>query len=281
MRIQTFHLRKFFHGRQRFFERGAVVFHHAGAALELVHGQAGKGRTRAAGRQRVARAGDVIAQHRRRPRAEENRARRQDFLGNLARIARHHFAMFRRDLIGQRDRLVERLYLDQPAIALQRALDEFAPRQFRQLPRDFVFDRLQNFRRGGHEPDAFVAGTVLGLRQHVGGDEFGIGRVVGQHQHFARTGQQINGHVAEQQSFGRDHVGVARTENLLHPANGFRAISHRRDRLRAADAINLRRARRARGKQQRGIDAAIFAAGSAGLGTGLGMRPRKIVRSIR
>jgi len=41
MRVQPFQFRKFFHGGQRFLERGAGVFDDAGAALELVHGQAG------------------------------------------------------------------------------------------------------------------------------------------------------------------------------------------------------------------------------------------------
>ena len=46
--------------------------------------------------------------------------------------------------------------------------------------------------RGRHEPDALVAGAVLGLRQQIGGDKFRIGRFVRQHQHFAGTRQQIN-----------------------------------------------------------------------------------------
>ena len=55
-------------------------------------------------------------------------------------------------------------------------------------------------------------------------------------------------------------VGVAGPENFLHAANRFRAVSHRRNRLRAADAVNLRRARRARREQKRRIDGAILAA---------------------
>jgi len=50
--------------RQRFFEGGSVVFHHAGAALKLIHGKAGKGRARPAGGQRMAGAGDIITPER-------------------------------------------------------------------------------------------------------------------------------------------------------------------------------------------------------------------------
>src|ERR1039458_7917645 len=88
MRAQSFQLREFLYGGQRFLERGAVVFHQAGAALELVHGQAGIRCARAAGRQRVARPGHVITQHRRRPGPEENRARRQDAGRNMSRERR-------------------------------------------------------------------------------------------------------------------------------------------------------------------------------------------------
>ena len=43
MRVEAFKFRKFFHRLQRFLERGAVVFHQARAALELVHRQAAMG----------------------------------------------------------------------------------------------------------------------------------------------------------------------------------------------------------------------------------------------
>ena len=116
------------------------------------------------------------------------------------------------------------------------------------------------FVRVRDEPDAFVTRTVLGLREQIGGDEFWIRRFVREHEHFARPGQQINRDMADEQSFGGHDVGIAGAENLLHAANRLRAVSHRRNRLRAADAVNLRRARRPRGEQQRGIDRAILAA---------------------
>ena len=62
MRPQPLRLRKFLHSFEGFLERGFVVFHDAGAALELVHGQAGEGGPRAVRRQDVAGAGDIIAE---------------------------------------------------------------------------------------------------------------------------------------------------------------------------------------------------------------------------
>ena len=64
-----------------------------------------------------------------------------------------------------------------------------------------------------------MAGAVFGLRQQIGGNEFRVRRVVRQHEQFARAGQQINRDMAEQQPFGGDDVGVARTENFLHAPN--------------------------------------------------------------
>ena len=40
VRAQAFNLGELFHGRQRFFQRGGVVFDHARASLELIHRQA-------------------------------------------------------------------------------------------------------------------------------------------------------------------------------------------------------------------------------------------------
>ena len=78
MRIKAFHFSKFLHAFQGLLERGAVVFNDACAALELINRQSGKGRAGAVGGQHVAGAGNVIAQHCRRPVAEEQRARGDD-----------------------------------------------------------------------------------------------------------------------------------------------------------------------------------------------------------
>ena len=121
MRAEAFEFREFFHRLQRLLKRRAAVFHNARAALELIHRQPGERRARAVGRQNVARPGDVIAQHRRRIISQKNRARRQDFFGNFLRLARHHFAMFRRKLVRQRNRIVQMFHQNQPAIVLQRA----------------------------------------------------------------------------------------------------------------------------------------------------------------
>src|SRR5579885_3284486 len=67
VRIETLDFREFLQRGEGFFQCAAVVFDEAGAALELIHGEAREGSTRAARRQSVAWPGHVIAQHRRGP----------------------------------------------------------------------------------------------------------------------------------------------------------------------------------------------------------------------
>ena len=122
---------------------------------------------------------------------------------------------------------------------------------------------LSSLAGGRHQPDPLMPGAVLGLGQHIRRDELRVGRVVRQHQQFAGAGEQVNGHVADHQPFGGDDVGIAGAEDLLHAPDRGRAVSHRRDGLGAADTIDLRRARRARRKQERRVDAAVLAAGRA------------------
>ena len=208
----------------------------------------------------MARPGHVIAQHRRRPRTEENRARRQDAFGYLPRIARHHLAVLRREPVRQRHAVIQRLHLNQPAVGVERAFNEVTARELGHLLRDFLFDGLQNLVRGRRQPDTFVAGAVFRLCQQVGGDEFRVRRLISKHEQLARAGQQINGDVADEQPLGGDDVGVAGAENLLHAPNRLGAVSQRGNRLRAADAVNLRCPRHARREKQRGIDGAVPAA---------------------
>ena len=59
--LQAFNGRKFFHCRQRIFQRATSEFHDARSALKLIDRQTRKRRARAARRQGVARARDVIA----------------------------------------------------------------------------------------------------------------------------------------------------------------------------------------------------------------------------
>ena len=104
---------------------------------------------------------------------------------------------------------------------------------------------------------------MLRLRQQVGGDEAGIGRIIGEHEHFAGAGKQVDGDVAEEQALGGHHVGVAGTKDFLDVPDGRRAVCHRGNRLRATHTIDLCGAGGARREKDAGIDLSVLAAGRA------------------
>ena len=118
MGVQPFQIRELFHSGNRFLKRGSVVFHHAGATLELIHRQACKRRARAAGWQRVAGAGHVITKRGGRPRTEEDGARGRDLFPDLGRLFRHHLAVLGRKGVHEVDARGEIAHLDEPAVVL-------------------------------------------------------------------------------------------------------------------------------------------------------------------
>jgi hypothetical protein len=84
-----------------------------------------------------------------------------------------------------------------------------------------------------------VAGAVFRLRKQIRGGKARVGGIIREHEHFTRAGQEIDGHAAKQQAFRGDDIGVPGAEKLAHGFDDARAQCHGRDRLRAADAINL------------------------------------------
>ena len=113
-----------------------------------------------------------------------------------------------------------------------------AARQGFQLPLDRALDSVGERRIVGDQ-DRLRGGVVLGLRQQVGGDPFGIGVAVGDDQHLGRTGDHVDADLAEHQALGRRHIGIARPDDLGDRRDGRGAVGERRHRLRAADAIDL------------------------------------------
>ena len=82
-------------------------------------------------------------------------------------------------------------------------------------------------------------GVVLGLRQKIGGNPLRVVVAIGDHQHLGRTGDHIDADRAEDAALGGRDIGIARTGDLVDRRDRRGAVSERRDRLRAADAIDL------------------------------------------
>ena len=97
---------------------------------------------------------------------------------------------------------------------------------------------------------------MLRLRKEIGGDPVGIGGGVGEDQHFGRPGDHVDADLSEHPALGRRHPSVARSDDLDDGRDRLRAISQRRHRLRAADAVNLVNPRALRGREHQRLDMA-------------------------
>ena len=82
-------------------------------------------------------------------------------------------------------------------------------------------------------------GVVLGLGEKIGGDPGGVVVLVGDDHHLGGSGDHVDADLAEHLALGGRHIGVAGTHDLDHGGDRLGAIGKRRDRLRAADAIDL------------------------------------------
>src|SRR5947208_1757537 len=143
MRREALHLREFPQCRQCFLERGAIVFHEAGSPLKLVHRQPSERTACSSSWQRMTWAGNVIAQYRRSPESEKDRPSTADLTAHLRTIARHDFAMLRREPIRQLHSIRQGFHFDEPAIVIQRAPNELASGHPFNLPPDFLLHDFQ------------------------------------------------------------------------------------------------------------------------------------------
>ena len=81
---------------------------------------------------------------------------------------------------------------------------------------------------------------MFGLRQQVGGDEGGRRGLVGNDDDFRRPGDRINADRAVDQLLRDCDIDVARPDDLIDARHALGAEGERRDRLRAADAVDFR-----------------------------------------
>jgi hypothetical protein len=80
---------------------------------------------------------------------------------------------------------------------------------------------------------------VLGLGEHVGGDESGISRVIGDDQHLAGSGEHVDAHPAHDLTLGLGNVLIARTDDDIHRRDGFGAVGQGGDGPGGTNLIDL------------------------------------------
>ena len=98
---------------------------------------------------------------------------------------------------------------------------------------------------------------MLGLGQKVSGDPVGIVVAIGDDENFRRAGDHVDADRAEDDALGGGDIGIARPDDLGDGRDALRAIGQRRDRLRAADAVDFLDAGNLCGGQHRRIDLAF------------------------
>ena len=95
--------------------------------------------------------------------------------------------MLGRDPIGELEGLLEIATTTSAPRLLEHAPDRVGARQICERAIERRRDRDRRVARDGRQQHrGLVAGAMLGLRDQVGGDPFGMRAVVGDHQHLAR-----------------------------------------------------------------------------------------------
>ena len=100
---------------------------------------------------------------------------------------------------------------------------------------------------------------MFGLREHVGGEPFGVGGIVGEDKHFARPGDHVDAHPALHEPFRGGHPDVARPGDDVHGRDGFGAVGERGDGPRPAHAVDFMHAEQVRGGEDMRIEGAVGA----------------------
>ena len=80
---------------------------------------------------------------------------------------------------------------------------------------------------------------MLCLTEQVGGDDHRVGGLVGDDQDLRRAGDEVDADLAEQPALGLDDVRVARADEEVHRVDRLRPERERRERLDAAEDVDL------------------------------------------
>ena len=205
---------------------------------ELLHRKRVGEHGRAAGRQRVIGAGNVIAERLRAPSAHKDSAGVANAAEQAHRILAMQLKVLGRHGVhgldggshvgGDHDR----------ALVVQRSTRDLGTRGLCHQDVDTRLDLTRKLLVAGHQ----IAGcqrVVLGLGHQVGRDHHGLGRGVGQHADLGGASDHIDTHVTRDNLFGSGDKGVARAGNLVDARNGLGTVRQCGHGLGAAHHIDL------------------------------------------
>jgi hypothetical protein len=98
---------------------------------------------------------------------------------------------------------------------------------------------------------------VLGLAEQVGGAELAIHGVIGDDQRLGRPGEQIDADAPEELALGFRHIGIAGPDDHVDSGDRLGAERHGRDRLHAAEHVDVVSAAEMHGGDDGGVRAAL------------------------
>ena len=242
-----------------FAECGAVEADDAGAALELVDGEAWEGFACAAGGEGVAGASEEVAGGDWAVVADEDGSGGADEGDEFAVVADDEAEVFGSPCVGDGDALSEVFDVDEVPAGFERGAGDVGAWEEIEETGDFFFNGAEEFEGWGGEEDLAVA-AVFGLGEEVGGDEVRASGVVGEDHDFAGAREEVDGDCAEELAFGFDDEFVARAHDFVDWADGFGAEGEGGDGVGSADAVDLGGSGELEGVEHGVVDAAVGAA---------------------
>ena len=212
--------------------------HDALAALEVAHGERRGEARRAAGRQHVVRADPVVADRDRRARADEHGAA-DDLPRQAGRPARHHLDVLRRERVDGGDPC------SRSSTRIAAALRASARRARAALATEA--DALGHQARRPLRPARARSSPARPSRRRCRARPGPAGRRRrGRRRPSRRPGSRprsarprCRSRPAAHEALGGGDVGVAGPHDLVDRRDRPRAVGERRDRLRAADAVDV------------------------------------------
>ena len=212
---------------------------------------------RAAGRQRVVGAGDVIAERLGAPSAHKDGAGVANAAEQAHRVLAVQLKVLGRHGVHGLDGGSHVGGNHDGALVIERGTRDLGARGLRHQNVDTRLDLARKLLVAGHQ----VAGSqriVLGLRHQVGRDHHRLGRSIGQHADLGRAGDHVDAHIARNNLLGRSDKGVARAGNLVDTRNGLGTVRQRGHGLGAAHHIDLVHAAELGRGERVGADKAVL-----------------------
>ena len=196
-------------------------------------------------------AGTVVTQAFAGEGAQEYRARVFEHGLPPVRIVAADLQMLGRDAVTDGAGLFHTACVYQGTATTERTRDDVAPRQGGQQALHLSLHPV-DISQVGAQQNALRKFIMFSLAEQVHGNPVRRSRSIGQHQNFARAGNHVDSHRAENPPFGGRHVGIARPRNLVYLGHGLRTKGQCRYRLGAAYGKDTRDAGNVgRGQHQR------------------------------